>query len=197
MELEWKDYNGKKVAWIKFYKFSEQIFNEWDGVINQIKAGKGDNYGGIVLDLRNNPGGYLQASVNVASDFLSDGVIVQQQSNAGITDTYKVDKTRGALLNDKLVVLINGGSASASEILAGALKDHGRAKLVGTKSFGKGTVQETEEFKDGSGLHVTIAKWLLPSGKNIHGEGIEPDVEVKPGDDVNVDVQLIKQWKNC
>ncbi len=192
MELEWKDYNGKKVAWIKFYKFSEQIFNEWDGVINQIKAGKGDNYGGIVLDLRNNPGGYLQASVNVASDFLSDGVIVQQQSNAGITDTYKVDKTRGALLNDKLVVLINGGSASASEILAGALKDHGRAKLVGTKSFGKGTVQETEEFKDGSGLHVTIAKWLLPSGKNIHGEGIEPDVEVKPGDDVNVDVQLNK-----
>ena len=192
MELEWKEYNGKKVAWIKFYKFSEQIFNEWNEVVNEIKAGKGDNYGGIVLDLRNNPGGYLQASVNVASDFLSDGVVVQQQSNAGITDTYTVDKTRGALLNDKLVVLINGGSASASEILAGALKDHGRAKLVGTKSFGKGTVQETEEFKDGSGLHVTIAKWLLPSGKNIHGEGIEPDVEIKPGDDLNTDVQLNK-----
>ena len=85
----------------------------------------------------------------------------------------------GNLLNDKLVVLINGGSASASEILAGALKDYNRAKLVGEKTFGKGTVQQPEDFTDGSGLHITIAKWLLPSGKNIHKEGIMPDVEVK------------------
>lgn len=191
MELEWKEYNGKKVAWIKFYKFSEQVFDEWDDIISQIKTGKDSNYGGIVLDLRNNPGGYLQASVEVASDFLSDGVVVQQQSNAGITDTYTVDKSRGELVNDKLVVLINGGSASASEILAGALKDHDRAELIGEKSFGKGTVQETEDFKDGSGLHVTIAKWLLPSGKNIHGEGIEPDIEVK-NDDSDTDLQLNK-----
>lgn len=76
--------------------------------------------------------------------------------------------------------------------MAGALKDHNRAKLVGEKSFGKGTVQETADFKDGSGLHVTIAKWLLPSGKNIHKEGINPEVEVKSGDDPNVDVQLNK-----
>jgi len=192
LELEWKESNGKKVAWIKFYKFSEQVFNEWSVIVNQIKAEKGNNYGGIVLDLRNNPGGYLQASVDVASDFLTDGVVVKQESSAGITDTYTVDKTKGALVNDKLVVLINGGSASAAEILAGALKDYNRAKLIGTKSFGKGTVQETEEFKDGSGLHVTIAKWLLPSGKNIHGEGINPDIEVKSGDDPKVDVQLEK-----
>ena len=93
-----------------------------------------------------------------------------------------------------MVVLINGGSASASEILAGALKDFNRAKLIGEKSFGKGTVQQPENFKDGSGLHITIAKWLLPSGKNIHGEGIVPDVEVKPSDDVNSkeDLQLDK-----
>ena len=192
LELEWKESNGKKVAWIKFYKFSEQVFDEWSKIVNQIKTEKGDNYGGIVLDLRNNPGGYLQASVDVASDFLTDGVVVKQESSAGITDTYTVDKTKGALANDKLVVLINGGSASASEILAGALKDHNRAKLIGEKSFGKGTVQETQEFKDGSGLHVTIAKWLLPSGKNIHKEGIAPDVEVKSGDDPKVDVQLDK-----
>jgi carboxyl-terminal processing protease len=191
VELEWKDYQGKKVAWVKFYKFSEQVFNEWDKVVDEIKVNKGNNYGGIVLDLRNNPGGYLQASVVVASDFLSDGVVVEQESTNGITETYTVDKSRGKLLNDKLIVLINGGSASASEILAGALKDYNRAKLVGTKSFGKGTVQETEEFKDGSGLHVTIAKWLLPSGKNIHGEGIEPDVEVK-NDEAGVDLQLDK-----
>ena len=192
VELEWKESNGKKVAWIKFYKFSEQVFTEWPLVVNKIKAEKGDNYGGIVLDLRNNPGGYLQASVDAASDFLTDGVVVKQESSSGITDTYTVDKTKGALVNDKLVVLINGGSASAAEILAGALKDHNRAKLVGEKSFGKGTVQETEDFKDGSGLHVTIAKWLLPSGKNIHKEGISPDVEVKSGDDPKVDVQLEK-----
>ena len=192
LELEWKESNGKKVAWIKFYKFSEQVFDEWKEVVNKIKTEKGSNYGGIVLDLRNNPGGYLQASVDVASDFLTDGVVVKQESSSGITDTYTVDKTKGTLASDKMVVLINGGSASASEILAGALKDHNRAKLVGEKSFGKGTVQTTQEFKDGSGLHITIAKWLLPSGKNIHKEGISPDVEVKSGDDPKVDVQLDK-----
>lgn len=192
LELEWKESNGKRVAWIKFYKFSEQVFDEWQEVVNKIKSEKGDNYGGIVLDLRNNPGGYLQASVLAASEFLTDGVVVKQESSAGITDTYTVDKTKGALANDKLVVLINGGSASASEILAGALKDHNRAKLIGEKSFGKGTVQTTQEFKDGSGLHITIAKWLLPSGKNIHKEGISPDVEVKSGDDPKVDIQLDK-----
>ncbi len=191
VELEWKEYQGKNVAWVKFYKFSEQVFDEWDKVVSEIKAKSQDNYGGIVLDLRNNPGGYLQASVVVASDFLSDGVVVKQESTNGIIETYTVDKSRGKLLNDKLVVLINGGSASASEILAGALKDHNRTKLVGTKSFGKGTVQETEDFRDGSGLHVTIAKWLLPSGKNIHGEGIEPDVEVK-NDESGTDLQLDK-----
>ena len=192
LEMEWKESNGKKIAWIKFYKFSEQIFNEWPEIVNKIKNEKGNNYGGIVLDLRSNPGGYLQASVLAASDFLSDGVVVKQESTNGVTETYRVDKTRGNLVNDKLVVLINGGSASASEILAGALKDYGRAKLVGEKSFGKGTVQETQEFKDGSGIHVTIAKWLLPNGKNIHKEGITPDVEVKSGDDPNTDVQLNK-----
>lgn len=192
LEMEWKELNGKKVAWIKFYKFSEQIFTEWPEVVNKIKNGKDSNYGGIVLDLRSNPGGYLQASVLAASDFLSEGVVVTQASSDGSKQDYTVDKTRGNLLNDKLVVLINGGSASASEILAGALKDYGRAKLVGEKSFGKGTVQETKDFKDGSGLHITIAKWLLPSGKNIHKEGITPDVEVKSGDDPKVDVQLNK-----
>ncbi len=192
LEFEWKEFNGKKVAWIKFYKFSEQIFDEWPEMVEKIKNEKDSNYGGIVLDLRSNPGGYLQASVMAASDFLSEGIVVTQASSDGSKQDYTVDKTRGNLLNDKLVILINGGSASASEILAGALKDYGRAKLVGEKSFGKGTVQETKDFKDGSGLHITIAKWLLPSGKNIHKEGITPDVEVKSGDDPNVDVQLNK-----
>jgi len=195
VELEWKEVGGKKVAWIKLSKFTEKLFTQWPQMVDQINQGKsGSNYGGIVLDLRNNPGGYLQASVLVASDFIKNGVIVEQQSANGAKESYQVEKNRGKLLNDKLVVLVNGGSASAAEILAGALKEYNRGKLVGEKTFGKGTVQQPEEFNDGSGLHITIAKWLLPSGKNIHKEGVEPDVEVKDTTEVgsNADPQLDK-----
>jgi len=192
MELEWKESEGKKYAWVKFYKFSEQVFKEWPEIVSKIKSGRSSNYGGIVLDMRNNPGGYLQASVLVASDFLKEGVVVKQESKKGIDEVYRVDPSAGGLLNDKLVVLVNGGSASAAEILAGALRDHGRAKVVGQKTFGKGTVKQTEEFKDGSGLHITVARWLLPNGKNIHGDGLEPDVKVEPGEDIKIDVQLDK-----
>jgi carboxyl-terminal processing protease len=179
MELEFKEKNGKKFAWIKLYKFTEQIYKDWPGIVDKIIAEKGDNFGGIVLDLRNNPGGYLQASVLVASDFIDKGVIVTQATASGKNEVYQVDQSRRKLLTEKLVVLINGGSASAAEILAGALKDYKRGKLVGEKSFGKGTVQQPEDFPDGSGLHVTVAKWLLPLGKNIHKEGIMPDIEIK------------------
>ena len=191
--LEWKEQNGKKVAWVKISQFTEKIFTEWPETVEKIKAEKAKgNFDGIVLDLRNNPGGYLQASVLVASDFVKEGIIVTQKSNDGSEEKYNVEEGMGNLLNEELVVLINGGSASASEILAGALKDYNRAKLVGEKSFGKGTVQQPEDFTDGSGLHITIAKWLLPSGKNIHKEGITPDVEVKIPDDAKTDVQLEK-----
>jgi len=180
--MVWIKKELKFVAWIKLYKFSEQIYTDWPVTVDKIiteKSKLGSNYGGIVLDLRNNPGGYLQASVLVASDFLKEGVVVTQRSSEGKDEVYKVDTSRGNLINDKMVVLINEGSASASEILAGALRSYNRAKLVGVKSFGKGTVQSPMDFADGSGLHVTIAKWLLPDGKNIHGEGVNPDVEEK------------------
>ncbi|MFA6185313.1 MAG: S41 family peptidase [Candidatus Shapirobacteria bacterium] len=191
--LEWKEQDGKKVAWVRINQFTETLFTDWLKKVEEINAEKAKgNFGGIVLDLRNNPGGYLQASVLVASDFIKEGTIVTQKSYDGSEEKYNVEAGRGNLLDDKLVVLINGGSASASEILAGALKDYNRAKLVGLKSFGKGTVQQPEDFSDGSGLHVTIAKWLLPSGKNIHKEGIMPDVEVKIADDAKTDTQLEK-----
>jgi len=194
--VEFKEQNGKKVAWVKISTFTENLMSkEWDEAVLKIKTEKAKgNFGGIILDLRNNPGGFLQASVLVASDFIKEGTVVSQQSYDGSVEKYDVDTTRGNLLDEKTVVLINGGSASASEILAGALKDFNRAKLVGEKSFGKGTVQQPEDFSDGSGLHITIAKWLLPSGKNIHGEGIVPDVEIKPSEDVNSkeDLQLNK-----
>lgn len=182
LEMEWVKKEAKSYAWIKLYKFSEQTYKDWPETVEKLIAEKnrlGNNYGGIVLDLRNNPGGFLQASVLVASDFIKDGVVVTQRSSDGKEEVYNVDKNKGSLVNDKLVVLINEGSASASEILAGAIRGHNRAKLVGMKSFGKGTVQSPIDFADGSGLHVTIAKWLLPDGKNIHGEGVIPDVEEK------------------
>ena len=177
--LEWKEQDGKKVAWVRINQFTETLFTDWLKKVEEINAEKAKgNFGGIVLDLRNNPGGYLQASVLVASDFIKEGTIVTQKSYDGSEEKYNVEAGRGNLLDDKLVVLINGGSASASEILAGALKDYGRAKLVGEKTFGKGTVQQPENFADGSGIHVTIARWLLPKGNNIHNEGVAPDVEV-------------------
>ena len=131
----------------------------------------------------------------MASDFLEKGIVVTQESSNSRKENYEVDVRRRNLLKDKLVVLINGGSASAAEILAGSLRDHGRAKLVGGKSFGKGTVQEPVGFDDGSGLHVTIAKWLLPSGTNIHHDGVKPDVEIKyqaEKEEVKIDNQLKK-----
>lgn len=193
LELEWRQEGSKKVAWIKLYKFTEQLYTDWPGLVNKINEEKAKgSVAGIVLDLRNNPGGYLQASVLVASDFVESGVIVKQESSDGKVETYEVDRSRRKLLSDNLVVLVNGGSASASEILAGALRDYGRATLVGEKTFGKGTVQQPEDFSDGSGLHVTVAKWLLPSGKNIHKDGIMPDVEVKYSPEDEEDMQLKK-----
>lgn len=182
VELNWKEYKGKQAAIISLNKFSEKVYTEWPEKVEEImqkKTSLGDKYAGIVLDLRNNPGGYLEASVLVASDFLKDGVVVSQQDSNGKKTDFKVDLKRRNLALDKLVVLVNGGSASAAEILAGALHDYNRAKLIGEKTFGKGTVQVPENFSDGSGIHITIAKWLLPSGKNIHKVGVDPDVELK------------------
>ena len=180
VELEIKEKDGKKIGWIKLYKFTERLYEEWDEIMKELlEVKQRGELAGIVLDLRNNPGGFLEASVMVASDFLKEGVVVKQESSDGTTDVYKVDRSKGRMLDDKMVVLINGGSASAAEILAGCLQEYKRAKLLGEKSFGKGTVQRPDDFEDGSGLHITIAKWLLPGGKNIHGEGVSPDAEIE------------------
>lgn len=194
MDTSWVEKNGKKIAIVRVYKFTDTLYKDWPATVDQINAEKAkiSNYGGMILDLRNNPGGFLEASVMIGSDFIRDGVIVKQQSADGKTISYDVDKSRGKLLDDKLVVLVNGGSASASEILSGALKDYKRATLVGEKTFGKGTVQEPQQFSDGSGLHVTIAKWLLPNGSNIHKVGIDPDVAIKFDSNSKVDDQQNK-----
>ena len=170
-----KDEKGT-VAWIKVRRFGDNTQAQWDQAVNQITTMMGQ-LKGIVLDLRNNPGGYLEGAVSLASDFIGEGVVVNQQGRLE-TKTYQVDR-RGRLLGMPVVVLINGGSASASEILAGALRDRVQAKLVGERSFGKGTVQEALDLSSKAGLHVTTAKWLLPNGDWIHEEGLKPDVEVK------------------
>ena len=134
---------------------------------------------GVILDLRNNPGGYLEVAVNLAGWFLENGkVVVSEEFRSGEKQEFKA-RGNEFLSKIPIVVLINEGSASASEILAGALRDHRDIKLVGKKSFGKGTVQELQELKDGSVIKITVAHWLLPSGHIIEKNGLQPDYEIE------------------
>jgi carboxyl-terminal processing protease len=175
-ESGWEKRDDGNIAWLKVRRFGERTDTEFDDSVDAILA-KQKSISGVVLDLRNNPGGYLNSAVTLASEFIPDGVIVEQKGRYD-SQTFKVNK-RGRLLGMKTVVLMNGGSASASEILAGALRDRLEITLVGEKSFGKGTVQEAIDMQDNAGLHVTIARWLLPGGDWIHDTGLEPDIEVE------------------
>lgn len=171
--------NCPEVADIKLSRFGDQTNDEWNAVVNQIRSKLSDPlFKGVILDLRNNPGGYFQSAIYVASEFIRSGVVVQQENSDGTRETFSTDRV-GSLLDTPLVILINKGSASAAEIVAGALKDHGRGKLLGETTFGKGSVQTPEDLADGSGLHITTARWIMPKGTWINGTGISPDTEVK------------------
>lgn len=135
----------------------------------------------IVLDLRGNGGGYLTAARDVSSLWLDDKVVVQERTNDKVTETLR-SGTDAPLAGMPTIVLIDGGSASASEIVAGALQDNKVATLMGEKTFGKGSVQDILDFSNGGQLKVTVAKWYTPNGKNISKEGIAPDNEVKMSD---------------
>jgi carboxyl-terminal processing protease len=141
---------------------------------NAIKDLEKQQVTGYVLDLRSNPGGLLYASIEIARMWINDGTIVSTVDRQGETDRQQANNR--ALTDKPLVVLVDGGSASASEILSGALQDDKRATLVGTKTFGKGLVQSVRGLGDGSGLAVTIAHYLTPSGRDINKLGIDPDV---------------------
>ncbi len=179
VELSYETKNNKKVAYLKLNQFGENTNDEWDKAVDEINnKWQKKEISGMVLDLRDNPGGYLDGSVYLASEFLPFGkLVVKQESTVTTNHDYLVFRN-GQLKDIPLSVLINKGSASASEILAGALRDHKRAKLVGEKTFGKGSVQEALDLGDGAGLHVTVAKWILPNGDWINGKGIEPDIKV-------------------
>jgi carboxyl-terminal processing protease len=168
-----------KYAYIRLSQFGDNTNTEWDNLVKGISdsINKDKSIKGIVFDLRNNPGGYLTDAQHIAGTFLPKDALVVTEDTGTTKIPLTVEKS-GLLIQPKLVVLINGGSASASEIVAGALRDDRKIELVGDKSFGKGTVQEADDLGDGAGLHVTIAKWLTPNGTWVHGKGLAPDVSV-------------------
>ena len=169
--------DGMKVGYIRLKQFNATAAKDMRKAVQDLE-GKGVQ--GYVLDLRSNPGGLLMASVEIARQWLNEGTIVSTKTRDGITDVKRA--TGRALTNKPLVILVNEGSASASEILSGALQDNNRAMLVGQKTFGKGLVQSVRGLSDGSGMTVTIAKYLTPRGRDIHKHGIDPDVNVKMGE---------------
>ena len=169
-----KDSNIGKIGYIRLTTFNENAAKDMQ---NAIKSQEKEGVVGYVLDLRSNPGGLLYSSINIARMWINDGTIVSTVDRQGVSD--RESATHKALTQKPLVVLVNEGSASASEILSGALQDNKRGTLLGTKTFGKGLVQSVRPLGDGSGLAVTIAKYLTPSGRDINKHGIDPDVLVK------------------
>jgi carboxyl-terminal processing protease len=162
---------------IHLYNFSEPAADAFRSALREFVDSKTDK---LIIDLRGNPGGYLEAAVDIASWFLPEGRVVVKEYHGGKSDD-KIHRSRGYdVFTDqlKMAILVDGGSASASEILAGALSEYGKGIMVGEKTFGKGSVQELVDVDGKSSLKVTIAKWLTPQGKSISGNGLEPQVKV-------------------
>jgi carboxyl-terminal processing protease len=160
---------------VKITNFNEDTKNLFNRAIREIIE---KNPEGIVLDLRNNPGGFLDTAIEMASEWVDNRIVVVEK----YSEDKKIEhlaRGRARLAPFPTVVLVNQGSASASEIVSGALQDHGKATIVGQITFGKGSVQTLTDFEDGSSVKVTVAKWLTPSGRSINDEGIEPDIMVE------------------
>ena len=162
-----------KVGYIRLNQFNGNAAIDMQKTLQKFEAEGADRY---VLDLRGNPGGLFDAGLQIARMWISDGTVVYTVDRHGVQESFEAKGD--AITNDPLVVLTDGGSASASEILAGALQENDRAQLVGTKTFGKGLIQSLYELEDGAGLAVTIAKYETPLHHNIHKRGIIPNVEV-------------------
>ena len=163
------------IAVINITQFSERTDEELSEVLKGLDE---KTTRGIILDLRGNPGGLLGAVVQVASRFLDDGIVATMRDNRWELTDYEVERD-GVKTDLPIVVLVDGSSASGSEVLAGALQDHERAVIAGSTTFGKGSVNVLQELADGSGLYITIARWLTPDGRLIEGQGIEPDIELE------------------
>ncbi|MBU4201383.1 MAG: S41 family peptidase [Verrucomicrobia bacterium] len=173
------------IGYIRITQFNEPTSDTLQKAINKLM---GEGMTALVLDLRNNPGGLLSSAVDVSQQFVKSGsVIVSTKGRKGSGGQYQyVSKGKAHYLNFPMVVLVNGGSASASEITAGALQDHHRAIIVGEKTFGKGSVQSVLPLEDGSAIRLTTAKYYTPSGRTIHEKGVEPDIVIP---------MLPEQWR--
>ncbi len=163
------------ILYIQIYTFGEKTDEDLRALLREYRSSEPV---GLILDLRNNPGGYLDTAIRVVSEFIDEGIVMYEEYGDGKRTTFRA-RGNGLATEIPLVVLINEGSASASEITAGAIQDRGRGLLVGTKSFGKGTVQKWTPLDDDQGaVKITIARWLTPNEQEIHGVGLTPDVEI-------------------
>ncbi len=165
-------------AYVRISQFQEATARSLHKTVDKLEEENGGSLKGLVLDLRNNPGGVLQAAVGVSDAFLRGGLVVYTEGrDSDAEQRYKAD-SEDVLDDAPLVVLVNSGSASASEIVAGALQDHRRALIVGTQTFGKGSVQTVLPMRDGGALKITTARYFTPNGRSIQAEGIKPDIEL-------------------
>ncbi len=162
------------IAYIAISQFGDDTVKKMKEKVRELII---KNPKGLILDLRNNPGGYLDSAINILGYWIKDDVAVIEKYYTGDLESYSSDG-KGELRNIKTVVLINQGSASGSEIVAGALSDYGLATLVGKTTFGKGSVQELHDLRDGSAIKITIAEWLTPKGRSINENGVSPDIEI-------------------
>ncbi|MBU1911526.1 S41 family peptidase, partial [Patescibacteria group bacterium] len=172
IEITWQG----KIALVKLMQFGKTTENELRGALEEVQS---QGPSGVIVDLRSNPGGLLHAANLVISNFVPKGTKVAEIISRDGTRTDETTDMPTIRSDVPVVVLVNEGSASASEIVAGALQDYGRATVVGTKTFGKGTVQQIIRFNDESGLKITIAEWKTPDGRKIDGVGVRPDVAVE------------------
>lgn len=179
--VEWRMLDeDKRIGYAHISVFSERTGQELQAGLAELADQGVDK---LVLDLRGNGGGLVSAAVDAASQFLRDGLVLRELKRGAQERFYPVKRVRSQVQNWEIVVLTDGGTASASEIVAGALRDQGRAILIGERTFGKGSVQEVHEFPDGSSLHVTVARWLTPNRHEIDKTGLAPDVEVSVSSD--------------
>lgn len=168
------------IAYLRIRQFGEDVIETAKKFAQEVKKNK--NIKGVIVDVRDNPGGYFDSSIEISSLFIEDGVIVSEKEKNDKETKYEAEGV-AELASYPLIVLINEGSASASEIFAGAIQDYKKGKLIGKKTYGKGSVQSLEELGGGLVLKITIAKWLTPIGRAINGEGIAPDIEVDLSED--------------
>lgn len=185
--LDFREYDDFDIAVLRVSRFGGRTERQWNEAVERILKAERE-VKGIVFDLRNNPGGYFDGAIQLASDFIENDVVVTQKGKYTQQD-YR-SKGIARLRDYPLVVLVNRGSASASEILAGALRDDLGILLIGEQTFGKGTVQERKEISNQGGLHVTVGRWMLPKGDWIHDEGIPVDIEVEQDRDTEEDEVL-------